>query len=167
MSGRFLGFKSSQAGFCRRTCRRRHLPSAFEMAFGPLGPEDLSWEKYAFQQIQRQLALLKPLSGYGRNSDFWRTGCFIRQTWIHWISLSYAFCRQKSRLRLTQIWQLCVHHCQGMGSASGGLCMQNMTLIPLPLRKIIFEFNRWLAYSPTHFNKKKYFSGLEEVLIRH
>jgi hypothetical protein len=52
-----------------------------------------------------------------------------------------------------------------MGSAKSGLCPQNMPLIPPPLRKIMFELNRWLANSPTHINK--YFSGLEEVLIRH
>jgi hypothetical protein len=34
-----------------------------------------------------------------------------------------------------------------------------------PLRKIMFELNRWLANSPTHIIK--YFSGLEEVSKRH
>ncbi len=33
-----------------------------------------------------------------------------------------------------------------------------------PLRKIIFELNRWLANSPTHINQ--YFSGLKEASIR-
>ncbi len=37
-------------------------PSAFETAFGLLGPEDLSWQNHTFRQIQRWPTPLKTLS---------------------------------------------------------------------------------------------------------
>jgi hypothetical protein len=42
MSGRF---RPSLAGCCQRMYQLRRLPSAFQMALGHLGPEDLSWRK--------------------------------------------------------------------------------------------------------------------------
>ncbi len=40
-----VSFRFSDLGHRRQMCQRRCLSNAFETAFGPLIPEDLSWQK--------------------------------------------------------------------------------------------------------------------------
>ncbi len=45
MSRRFSGFTLPMTSFHQQMCQRCCLPRVFEVAFGPLGPKDISWWK--------------------------------------------------------------------------------------------------------------------------
>ncbi len=165
MSGRFLGFRSSLASFRRRTCRRQRLPSAFETAFGPLGLEDLFWQKI-------------------RLSADSAPACTAETT--QWLLAEFRFLANwplySPDLNSLDFSILCVLQAKvqatphsNLAALCPSIAMKWDRLVVVYVRKTWPSFRcryeklflNWLAYSPTHFNKKKYFSGLEEVLIRH
>ncbi len=73
MSGKSSGFTSPKANFRRQTCKRWHLPRAFETACGPPRPKDVAWQKirlfadsasvYTAKTTQRLLAEFRFLPG--------------------------------------------------------------------------------------------------------
>ncbi len=156
ISSRSCGFWLLIASLCWRMDQCQRLLRAFDTACGPLGPEDISWRKYVFQQIQRHPTLPGLLSSCWQNSGLWWIWHHIHWTWTCWTSLSAEFSRQKSRLCLTPIWTPYIRHRHGMGLASSGIQLQDAhsaSAVKPSLRKINIKLNRWLANSPTHNNQ--------------
>ncbi len=99
ISGRSCGFRPPIAGFCQWVGQHRHLARRL---CGPLGPEDISWQKMHLWQIPRPLTQPDPL--YCRqNTWFQQIGCHICWTWTRWTLLSSTFCSRKSRQCLMPI----------------------------------------------------------------
>jgi hypothetical protein len=166
MSGRFSGFRLSLAGFRWQMCRCQRLLSAFETAFGPLGPEDLSWQKIRLsadsapactaETAQLLLAEFRfsvdwpPFSPDLNLLDF-SLPRFL-QAKVQFMPHSNLAAQHPSIAQNGTGWQRFISAKTSAHSAAGKR--------PL-LRKIMFERNRWLANSPTHINQP--FSGLKKV----
>ncbi len=98
-----------------------------------------------------------------RNSSFQRIGGHICRTWIHWTFQPAAFCGQKARLCLTQIWRPYV--CPSLWNNTGKRRNRSANYAALSaaaakplLRNMKSKLNGWLAKGPAHTNQ--YFSGL-------
>ncbi len=162
ISSRFCGFRLSLAGFCWWTCRHRCLSSAFGTAFGPLGPEDLSWRKILLSGVQRCPAPLKPPGGCCGILIF--SGLAAILGGLEFAYLLYLMCfAGESPATPHTYWLSCVR--PSLQNGSGKLWYTSATTAthsaaaskPL-LRKIMFKLQRWLANCPTHTNQ--YFPGL-------
>jgi hypothetical protein len=142
MSGKSCIFRPSIAGFCRWTSQRQPLPIAFKTACGPLGPEDISWQKKCF---------------------FWQIQCQDRPAALGRI-LNYS--RLAFKFTRLVVGLLCLQHFAGespgeasrqfpgMGPASGGIHLQDLLLFcccqEVAVAKMMPSLYRWLANSPTH-----------------
>ncbi len=120
------------AGFRQRICQYRFLSRAFETAFFPTGPEDISWQKiWLFWLIHCQPTPTGPPRGCWRNCGLQQIGRHIRQTWTCWTSLSDGFYRRKSKQHLMLIWTPYIRSL-GIGPVKCRFNPQDPPLIPPP-----------------------------------
>ncbi len=133
MSGKSSGFTPPKAGFRRRTCKRRHLSSAFETACGPLGPEGRSLtENTPFGGFSAGLRRLNQLAAIGGILVFGGLAAIFAELEFAGLLNRQHFAAKRSGYA-SRIFcgPMSVRRC-GMGSASGGIDPKNMSLFPPP-----------------------------------
>jgi hypothetical protein len=99
-------------------------------------------EKYAFQRIQRGPAPLKPASAIGGISLFGGLAAIFAGLEFAGLLYITRFAGKSPGYASLKSGRPISVHRRGMWPASGGIYLQNMPLIPSPLRKMMFEQNR-------------------------
>ncbi len=107
-----------QASFCWRMYQRQCQLRAFETAYGPLEPEDISWWKLGLSADLVLVHIANPSSSCCRNSGLCQIGCHLCRTWIHWTSLSAHFADERPGNMPRQFDHQTSVHCCGMGPVS-------------------------------------------------